>query len=42
MGDMHIHGPEGVRFYTRLKTMTTRWPSEAGTYEATMSFQREE
>ena len=42
MGDMHIHGPEGVRFYTRLKTMTTRWPSEIGTYEATMSFQREE
>lgn len=26
-GDHHIHGPEGVRFYTRLKTMTTRWPS---------------
>ncbi|RIA45368.1 malonate-semialdehyde dehydrogenase (acetylating)/methylmalonate-semialdehyde dehydrogenase [Dichotomicrobium thermohalophilum] len=25
-GDHHIHGPEGVRFYTRLKTMTTRWP----------------
>ena len=20
-------GPEGVRFYTRLKTITTRWPS---------------
>jgi len=26
-GDHHIHGMEGVRFYTRLKTMTTRWPS---------------
>ena len=26
-GDMHIHGPEGVRFYTRLKTMTSRWPT---------------
>ena len=26
-GDHHIHGTEGVRFYTRLKTMTTRWPS---------------
>ena len=26
-GDHHIHGPEGVRFYTRLKTMTSRWPS---------------
>jgi malonate-semialdehyde dehydrogenase (acetylating)/methylmalonate-semialdehyde dehydrogenase len=26
-GDHHIHGPEGVRFYTRLKTITARWPS---------------
>jgi len=26
-GDHHMHGPEGVRFYTRLKTVTTRWPS---------------
>lgn len=25
-GDQHMHGPEGVRFYTRLKTITTRWP----------------
>ena len=25
-GDHHMHGPEGVRFYTRLKTITTRWP----------------
>ncbi len=25
-GDHHIHGPEGVRFYTRLKTVTSRWP----------------
>jgi malonate-semialdehyde dehydrogenase (acetylating)/methylmalonate-semialdehyde dehydrogenase len=25
-GDAHIHGMEGVRFYTRLKTVTTRWP----------------
>ncbi|MDQ2866048.1 MAG: CoA-acylating methylmalonate-semialdehyde dehydrogenase [Candidatus Eremiobacteraeota bacterium] len=24
-GDHHIHGPEGVRFYTRLKTVTSRW-----------------
>lgn len=22
----HMHGEEGVRFYTRLKTTTTRWP----------------
>ena len=26
-GDHHIHGMEGVRFNTRLKTVTTRWPS---------------
>ena len=26
-GDHHIHGMEGVRFNTHLKTMTTRWPS---------------
>ena len=23
----HMHGMEGVRFYTRIKTTTTRWPS---------------
>ncbi|MBL9060521.1 MAG: CoA-acylating methylmalonate-semialdehyde dehydrogenase [Mangrovicoccus sp.] len=26
-GDHHMHGPEGIRFYTRLKAVTTRWPS---------------
>jgi malonate-semialdehyde dehydrogenase (acetylating)/methylmalonate-semialdehyde dehydrogenase len=26
-GDHHMHGPEGMRFYTRLKTITTRWPT---------------
>jgi malonate-semialdehyde dehydrogenase (acetylating)/methylmalonate-semialdehyde dehydrogenase len=26
-GEHHMHGPEGVRFYTRLKTITTRWPT---------------
>jgi malonate-semialdehyde dehydrogenase (acetylating)/methylmalonate-semialdehyde dehydrogenase len=26
-GDHAIHGPEGVRFYTRIKTTTARWPS---------------
>jgi len=26
-GDHHMHGPEGVRFYTRLKTVTSRWPT---------------
>ena len=26
-GDVNQHGPEGVRFYTKVKTMTQRWPS---------------
>ncbi|HEY6145620.1 MAG TPA: CoA-acylating methylmalonate-semialdehyde dehydrogenase [Solirubrobacterales bacterium] len=26
-GDHHIHGPEGVRFYTRGKAITSRWPA---------------
>ena len=25
-GDTHIHGPDGVRFYTRAKVVTSRWP----------------
>jgi len=24
--DVNVHGPEGVRFYTRIKTVTQRWP----------------
>ncbi len=26
-GDHHMHGPEGIRFYTKLKTVTSRWPT---------------
>ncbi|MCW5722278.1 MAG: CoA-acylating methylmalonate-semialdehyde dehydrogenase, partial [Devosia sp.] len=26
-GDHAIYGPEGIQFYTRLKTVTTRWPA---------------
>ncbi len=26
-GDHHMHGPEGVRFYTKMKAVTTRWPT---------------
>ena len=31
-GDLHVHGPDGVRFYTRGTVVTTRWPdpSQAG------------
>ncbi|MBO8762388.1 aldehyde dehydrogenase family protein, partial [Staphylococcus aureus] len=28
LGDTHIHGPEGVTFYTRAKAITERWPTE--------------
>ncbi len=30
-GDHYMHGPEGVRFFTRLKTVTSRWPREKST-----------
>jgi malonate-semialdehyde dehydrogenase (acetylating)/methylmalonate-semialdehyde dehydrogenase len=26
-GDHHMHGAEGVRFYTKLKAITARWPT---------------
>jgi malonate-semialdehyde dehydrogenase (acetylating)/methylmalonate-semialdehyde dehydrogenase len=26
-GDYAVHGPEGIRFYTRIKTVTSRWPT---------------
>jgi malonate-semialdehyde dehydrogenase (acetylating)/methylmalonate-semialdehyde dehydrogenase len=36
-GDHHIHGAEGVRFYTRAKAITARWPNEEA-LEGQMSF----
>jgi malonate-semialdehyde dehydrogenase (acetylating)/methylmalonate-semialdehyde dehydrogenase len=33
-GDKHMHGPEGVSFYTRGKVITSRWPH----VEASMHF----
>jgi malonate-semialdehyde dehydrogenase (acetylating) / methylmalonate-semialdehyde dehydrogenase len=29
-GDLHMHGMEGVYFYTRTKVVTSRWPEETG------------
>ena len=26
-GDLNQHGPDSIRFYTRTKTVTARWPS---------------
>jgi malonate-semialdehyde dehydrogenase (acetylating)/methylmalonate-semialdehyde dehydrogenase len=36
-GDHHVHGAEGVRFYTRAKAVTTRWPEEVA-LERSMHF----
>jgi malonate-semialdehyde dehydrogenase (acetylating) / methylmalonate-semialdehyde dehydrogenase len=27
-GDLHVHGVDGVRFYTRTKAITSRWPDD--------------
>jgi malonate-semialdehyde dehydrogenase (acetylating) / methylmalonate-semialdehyde dehydrogenase len=35
-GDHHIYGEEGVRFYTRYKSVMQRWPSARGGPEFTM------
>jgi malonate-semialdehyde dehydrogenase (acetylating)/methylmalonate-semialdehyde dehydrogenase len=34
IGDSPIHGPAGVRFYTRAKVVTTRWPHPSATTAA--------
>jgi malonate-semialdehyde dehydrogenase (acetylating)/methylmalonate-semialdehyde dehydrogenase len=37
-GDQHIHGPEGVRFYTRAKVVTARWPHRSEASLAQLDF----
>jgi malonate-semialdehyde dehydrogenase (acetylating)/methylmalonate-semialdehyde dehydrogenase len=37
-GDKHIHGPEGVSFYTRGKVVTARWPHVEHAHGASMHF----
>jgi malonate-semialdehyde dehydrogenase (acetylating)/methylmalonate-semialdehyde dehydrogenase len=37
-GDKHIHGPEGVSFYTRAKVITARWPHVDHPSEASYHF----
>lgn len=37
-GDHHIYGPDGVRFYTRGKVVTQRWPAENDESGASMNF----
>lgn len=37
-GDLFMYGPDGVRFWTRRKTITQRWPSSKIREGATFSF----
>ncbi|MCW2836877.1 MAG: methylmalonate-semialdehyde dehydrogenase, partial [Marmoricola sp.] len=37
-GDKHVHGPEGVSFYTRAKVVTARWPHSSHASEASFHF----
>jgi malonate-semialdehyde dehydrogenase (acetylating)/methylmalonate-semialdehyde dehydrogenase len=37
-GDKHIHGPEGVSFYTRAKVVTSRWPHVSTSADASLHF----
>ncbi|WP_219417570.1 CoA-acylating methylmalonate-semialdehyde dehydrogenase [Pseudonocardia nigra] len=37
-GDKHIHGPEGVSFYTRAKVVTARWPHVEHASDASYHF----
>jgi malonate-semialdehyde dehydrogenase (acetylating)/methylmalonate-semialdehyde dehydrogenase len=37
-GDKHVHGAEGVSFYTRAKVVTSRWPEQHHTADASYHF----
>jgi malonate-semialdehyde dehydrogenase (acetylating)/methylmalonate-semialdehyde dehydrogenase len=37
-GDLHAYGPDAVRFYTKRKTITQRWPSSHDAQHASFSF----
>ena len=37
-GDLHAYGPDGVRFYTKRKTITQRWPQRASHEAAQFAF----
>ncbi|MCR6687445.1 CoA-acylating methylmalonate-semialdehyde dehydrogenase [Pseudoxanthomonas sp.] len=39
-GPLHMHGADGVRFFTRLKTVTARWPEGAAAAEFVMPTMR--
>jgi len=37
-GPLNVHGSDGVRFYTRMKTVTSRWPASVRLGEHPSSF----
>lgn len=37
-GDLHAYGPDGVRFYTRRKTITQRWPKQTAREASQFAF----
>tara|TARA_B100000686_G_C16764346_1_gene960796 strand:+ start:789 stop:2321 length:1533 start_codon:yes stop_codon:yes gene_type:complete len=37
-GDLYVYGPDAIRFYTRRKTITQRWPAGDRTEKAKFSF----
>jgi aldehyde dehydrogenase (NAD+) len=37
-GQSHIHGPEGIAFYTRAKVVTSRWPQVAAASGSSFHF----
>lgn len=37
-GPLNVHGKDGVRFYTRMKTVTSRWPASVRLGQHTSSF----
>lgn len=37
-GDLYVYGPDALRFYTRRKTMTQRWPANSQAEKARYAF----
>ncbi len=37
-GPLNVYGTDGVRFYTRMKTITTRWPDSSVRSQAAFNF----
>lgn len=37
-GEAHLFGPDALRFYTKLKTVSQRWPEQAATTSTSLAF----